>query len=91
MFIRLHRDGRYEMDAGAHLSDKPGAVGRYSLHGHRLTLVRVRGGDCGPRRRAVWDVGLGAGGLLHIRQRTAYDGFCTVDRGDVWIAVRVVS
>jgi hypothetical protein len=90
MFIKLQRGGRYEMDAGAHLDDAPGAVGLWSLHAGRMTLVRTRGGDCGPRHRAVWDVGM-RGTLLHIRQLTAYDGFCTVDRGDVWIAERVLS
>ncbi|MDX6325153.1 MAG: hypothetical protein QOK15_1507 [Nocardioidaceae bacterium] len=28
---------------------------------------------------------------LHIRQLTSYDGYCTVERGDVWIAKRVVG
>ncbi|MDX6325152.1 MAG: hypothetical protein QOK15_1506 [Nocardioidaceae bacterium] len=89
MFIALLPGGRYEMDAGAHLDDSPGAVGLWSLHDGRVTLVSTRGGDCGPRHRAAWEVGM-RGTLLHIRQLTAYDGFCTVDRGDVWIAERIV-
>lgn len=89
MFIALHPDGRYEMDAGPHLADDPGAIGRFSLHGSRLTLVATQGGDCGGRRRAVWDVGLRAGDQLRIRQLTTYDGYCAVDRGDVWIAERI--
>jgi hypothetical protein len=91
MFIRLEHGGRYEMDAGAHLSDNAGAVGRYTLDRGRMTLVTTRGGDCGPRHRAVWEVGLLRDGLLRIQQVTAYDGFCSVDRGDVWIATRVPS
>jgi hypothetical protein len=88
MYIHLDEDGRYEMDGGANF-DKPGAFGRFSLADGRLVLREIRGGDCGVRHRAVWDVGLRPDGLLHIRQLTAYDGFCTVEPGDVWIATRV--
>jgi hypothetical protein len=88
LFIALLAGGRYKMDPGAHLHGSPGAAGRWSLHHGRMTLVRTHGGRCGPRHRAVWEVGM-RGALLHIRQLTTYDGFCTVDRGDVWIAERV--
>ena len=88
MFIEFLPTGRYRMDPGAHLDDSPGAAGRWSLHDARLRLVSTRGGDCGPQHRATWEVGM-RGDLLHIRQLTTYDGFCSVDRGDVWLAERL--
>jgi hypothetical protein len=92
MLIRFTGDGGYAMDSGTHLDDDPGAAGRYTLGPRgRVILRTLVGGDCGRRRRAVWLVGLQADGRLHIQQRTSYDGYCTVERGDVWIAKRVLS
>jgi hypothetical protein len=92
MLFRFSRDGHYAMDYGTHLDNDPGAAGRYRLSPQgRLTLTTLIGGDCGRGNRAVWDVGLQADGRLHIRQLSRYDGYCTVERGDVWIAKRVVG
>ena len=88
MFIQLGPRGHYRMDARAHLDDSPGAAGAWTLHDRRVTLVSTHRGDCGRRHRAVWEVGM-RGTALHIRQLTTYDGFCMVDRGDVWLAERI--
>jgi hypothetical protein len=80
------------MDYGTHLDDDPGSAGHFRLDpGGRLTLRTLTGGGCGRGSRAVWKVGLQADRRLHIRQLTSYDGYCTVERGDVWIAKRVVG
>jgi hypothetical protein len=92
LVFSLHRDGSYQMGTGTHPADGPGAFGRFSLDSlGTLTLTPRGGGVCLLHRRAVWKVGLLPQQLLHVRLLTPYDGFCTVEPGDVWIAERVVS
>jgi hypothetical protein len=90
MLIRLGADGTYAMDIGTHLADHPGAFGRFALGRHGVvTLTTLGGGNCLLGHRARWEVGLLSRDRLHIRLLTAYDGFCAVEPGDVWIAKRI--
>ena len=92
MLFRFDADGTYRMDVGTHLDDRPGAFGRFTLSPHGgLRLTSTRGGECLLGHRARWRVGLLSAGRMHVRLLTPYDGFCSVDPGDVWIAKRVVS